>query len=257
MEISHVLTSITTGCIAGLIDAIAGGGGLITLPVLFLLMGAGAEAVATNKINGTVAALVAFLVYRRGGHFVGRPSLIFASWIAVGSLAGSLITGHIPPHWFAWMFFVTGPMVLFLVYRRDFWVRQPHSIRSVASLQSMGWFEPRFVAGGLVCGLYDGVWGPGGGTFMFLTLFFFGRLDLMHALTATKFVNFVSAGTALGSFSAQGLVVWAPGLLMATGIAVGAFLGSNLANRQASRVVRPVLAIVVVLLAAKVLASYA
>src|SRR4051812_41236315 len=84
------------GLIAGFIDAIAGGGGLITLPAISLVVGAGVTAVGTNKIAGAAAALIALLVYARHGHVDWKNSLVFAAMAGLGALVGSRLAPLIP-----------------------------------------------------------------------------------------------------------------------------------------------------------------
>lgn len=256
MNLTSTFWILASGLVAGFIDSIAGGGGLITVPALAITLGAGVEAVGTNKIAGTLGALTAFLVYRRAGHFVLRPALVFASWVALGSLTGSLVAAWIPASWFPGMLLVTCPVVLIVALRKDLWVRGAHVHRTGDDLNTISFFERSFVASGLACGFYDGAWGPGGGTFMFLALFFFCRLTLLQALAASKLVNFASAATALVSFGIQGHVRWGTGSLIAAGVIVGAAAGSRFASRSATRIVRPVLVVVVVLLILKVLQRY-
>lgn len=257
METAAIVLTVLGGLVAGFIDSIAGGGGLLTLPILAMLVGPGADAVGTNKIVGLCGAFVAFLVYLRAGHFLWRPGVVFGVWIAVGSLCGSIAGGHIPASWFPWLLALTAPLILFIALRRDLWVRSQHQTRPLGELLVLSFRDPSFVFGGILCGFYDGAWGPGGGSFMFLTLFFLGRLSLLQALAAAKLVNTVSAGTALVSFAAQGKVHWLPGAVLASGMATGALVGSQFATRKAAAIVRPVLVVVVLLLLAKTLTEYA
>ena len=83
------------GLIAGFIDSIAGGGGLITLPALTLVLGPGAPAVGTNKIVGTVGALAALIVYRRKKAVPVNKAMGFMVGIIVGSFTGSRITPYL------------------------------------------------------------------------------------------------------------------------------------------------------------------
>jgi len=78
-----------TGLAAGIIDAIAGGGGLITLPVWSLYLGPGAHAIGTNKIVGTLASLTALIVYLKHGKISWKKGGVFLASIAIGSFIGS------------------------------------------------------------------------------------------------------------------------------------------------------------------------
>lgn len=234
------------GLVTGLIDSIAGGGGLISLPSLGLALGLGPHAIGTNKIVGTVAALVAWIVYARRGHFQFGKSLLFSCAIGVGAWLGSRCSPLVPQSWFKIFLMVSCPVLLWVVWRKDLWIENATESRHAAWVASS-----LVVLSGLGVGFYDGIWGPGGGTFMFLALLFFVKMPLLPALAASKFANTVSAGTSLASYAQQGFVHPTEGLIMAASVTIGAYVGATLASQQASRLVRPVLAVVAVLLAIK------
>ena len=238
-----------TGILSGFIDSIAGGGGLISLPALSLALGPGPEAIGTNKIGGTLGAAVALWVYYRKGHMDVKKSLTFVLWIAVGSFAGTWVAPVLPKWIFTYILMITCPLILWVVWKKDLWVQKelkehPHSGRFKMGLLA----DPKILIPGLACGFYDGVWGPGGGTFMFLSLLFFAGLPLFAALAASKLANTCSAAVALLSYGSRGYVHWVEGISIALGIATGAFLGASFATKNAAKAIRPVLAIVVALL---------
>lgn len=246
------LTAI--GALSGFIDSIAGGGGLITLPAFTLALGPGPDAIGTNKIGATVGAAVALWVYYRKGHMDIRKSIVFALWIGAGSLLGSLVSPLLPKWIFTYILLVTCPVILWVVWRKDLWVQKElheHHHRSRLNVRFLG--DLRIILPGLVCGFYDGVWGPGGGTFMFLSLLFFARLPLFTALAASKLANTCSALVALSSYAARGYVHWQEGVFVALGIAGGAFIGANFATKNSAKVIRPVLVVVVGLLVLRLL----
>lgn len=241
--------AVLLGSLAGFIDSIAGGGGLVTLPTLTLLVGPGAHAIGSNKIVGTVGAFTALLVYSRGKHVDWSRSLAFTLWVGLGSMCGSLCSPLVPTWLFQYLLAATCPVILFIVWRKDLWVTR--ELVEHPAPRFTGWLrlaEPRVLAAGLACGFYDGLWGPGGGTFMFLGLLFAVRMPLLAAIAASKFANTASAGTALLTYQLQGYVHWKEGLLVASGMTVGAFFGARFATRKASQAVRPVLVAVVILL---------
>jgi uncharacterized protein len=231
-----------TGLLAGFIDSIAGGGGLITLPAFALLLGPGAQAIGTNKIGATVAALTALLVYRKAGHFNLKVSLLFTVFVVFGSFMGSRLSPSVPPEAFKFLLLTTCPLILWIVYRKDFWVSRDKSHEPKLTPQHL------VASAGLICGFYDGIWGPGGGTFMFLSLLFVARLPLVTAMAASKLANTASGATSLASYASQGLVHWKEGLLLSVGIGIGAYLGARFATRVGSPIVRPILLVVVTLL---------
>jgi uncharacterized protein len=241
---------ILSGFVAGVIDSIAGGGGLVMLPALSFIVGPGPDAIGTNKIVGLTGALFALWVYLRAGHVDWGRSWIFVAWVGLGALFGSLLAPLMPPSTFRWLMMLTCPIILFIVWKKDLWIRG-ETLPALRKPGWRGWMNPAIAGSGIACGLYDGLWGPGGGTFMVLSLFFVGRLNLLAALAAAKVANAASASVALVSFSYAGYVHWEPGLWGAAGIAVGALLGARSATRSASQIVRPVLVVVVALLVTK------
>ena len=110
------------------------------------------------------------------------------------------------------------------------------------------YFSSPLIVCGILSGLYDGFWGPGGGTLMFLSLYFVAKQPLLVAITMGRFANFISASTALTSFASQGYVQWEVGWPLALGIACGAFFGAHQASRLGHKIVRPVLTVAVLLL---------
>jgi uncharacterized membrane protein YfcA len=261
MSADSALVSVllaAAGIVAGFVDSIAGGGGLITLPSISLVLGPGATAIGTNKICGFAAAAVALFVYARGGHFDWRRGAAFTAAVGVGAILGSRIAPRLPPEIFPWFLAVTCPVILYIVWRKDLWIaREDH--HASPSGAATGWWQPTVfptvLLAGLACGFYDGLWGPGGGTFMFLSLLFAARMPLLGALAASKLANAVSALAALGSYALQGHVHVREGALVAAGAVVGGFVGARLASARASRIVRPVLACVVTILAVKTFVS--
>ena len=240
---------MTVGLVAGFIDAIAGGGGLIALPAMSLVVGPGIDAIGTNKIASLAAAGIAFIVYWRRGHVQWRSSILFTVAVGFGAFGGSLVGPYVPRAAFPWLLGATCPVILYFVWNKDLWVTRAQHTGSHSALS--------VALSGVIVGFYDGVWGPGGGTFMFLALLYFARLPLLAALAASKLANSAAATVALASYGAAGHVHVREGLLLATGMLTGGFFGANLASTKASRVVRPALLVIVLLLAARVIVAYA
>jgi uncharacterized membrane protein YfcA len=216
------------GLVAGAIDSIAGGGGLITLPALLIHFGQAlpaAHSIGTNKIVGTLGALIALVVYLRKGWFQWRESAWFALFVGIGSWAGSHLTAHLPQIYFKILLWLVCPVIFYVIWNKDLWLKQ-----FGRGVKGRSKFLPLV---GLACGVYDGGFGPGGGTFMFLGLVFGVGLPIVAAMAASKFVNVVSAGTALVTFQSQGYVHWQVGLVTGLGMSVGAFLGARLMTTQA------------------------
>lgn len=237
-----MFSALIIGLLAGFIDSIAGGGGLITLPFLTLELIDPAHAVGTNKIVGTLGALTAFFVYQRKHKAKLKDGLFFCLVIALGSWTGSKITPLIPSHYFTWGLLIISPFILWVVLKKDLLIKE----RTHAP-KTLGWAA--FLSAYTV-GIYDGGFGPGGGTFMLLALLLAAKLPLLQALTLSKLANTFSAGTALVSFGLGGFVHWRLGLTIGAAMVVGAFIGSKTATKHTLKIVRPTLVFVVSLLIA-------
>jgi uncharacterized membrane protein YfcA len=233
--------------VAGMVDAIAGGGGLITVPALLLAGLDPASAVATNKLQGVFGTASATRSYARAGH-VDLPLLWPAALGAgIGALAGSLALGAVPTKW------LSGAMPVVLVLVALYFALSP-AIRADAGRRRI---HPALFAGAVapVIGFYDGVFGPGAGSFYLLGLVTLVGLKLLPATGGTKLLNLASNGAALLVFALSGRIVWIAGFAMAVGTLAGAWCGSQLALRAGARLIRPALVLVSLAVAAKLLSD--
>lgn len=233
-----------SGFVAGLIDSIAGGGGLITLPVLSSVLEPGAHAIGTNKIVGTSGALIAFLVYLRKHPLHLKKGFAFLVAIGLGSFLGSLCAPLIPKIYFRYILLGACPLVLWFLMNKKAFLQEAQEHGRLVSRKELG----ILFGTGVAVGFYDGFFGPGGGTFMLLGLLWAAKLPLFEALLLSKLANTVSAGVSLVSYGVQGYVHIREGIMMAVGMVAGGFLGARFATSRAEQIVRPVLAGVVILL---------
>jgi uncharacterized membrane protein YfcA len=240
------LVLVVGGLVAGFMDSIAGGGGLITLPILSLVLEPGAHAIGTNKIVGTTGALIALIVYARRSKLKWREGLRFVLSVGVGSSMGAQLTPILPAEFFRWFLIFIAPVVLYFVWGKDRWVHT----ESATQAPTQGW---KLLLVGLACGFYDGAFGPGGGTFMLLGLLVVVRLPLMDALAVSKLANTLSAGVSWATYGSKGYVHLPEGFTMAIGMGVGAWIGSQLASRRAAQIVRPTMLVAVSLLILKLI----
>ncbi len=235
------------GTIAGFIDSIAGGGGLITIPTLSLFLTMGPDTIGTNKIAGTISALLALGVYTSKGHMKWREGWLFTFFIGLGSFLGSVLNPYLPLVVFHCLLLLTCPPILWIIWKKELWIQRERShlkpSKEILKISILGF----------ACGFYDGIWGPGGGTFMFLSLFFIAKLPLFTALAISKLANMTSAGVSLINFARHDYVHWDLGFWLSAGIALGAITGSLTASQKSTTVIRPALVVVVSLLLAKVL----
>jgi hypothetical protein len=243
---AHLPLLVAAGLIAGLVDAIAGGGGLLTVPALLLTGLPTAQVLGTNKgqsVFGSGSALWTF--WRAGRIEPGRVPAAFGLGF-VGSLTGAMAVGLLPDT-------VLKPLVLallvgvalFLSLRRDFG-------GSVASDQMVRFDPVRAALIAFAIGGWDGFFGPGTGTFLIMAQVVWLGDSMTSASAHAKIVNFGSNLAAVLLFAWKGTVLWHLALPMAGAQIVGSVLGARLAVRGGDRFVRRVVLLVVVALVAKI-----
>jgi uncharacterized protein len=230
--------------VAGTIDAIAGGGGLITLPALLSVGLSPHLALGTNKgqsIWGTSAATVA---YFRAGRLDRQRAMVTFPIALVGSLLGASLVMLVAPS-------TLRPIVLVLLVivaaalalRRGLPV--PLSRPSESRARLIG------AAIALVLGAYDGFFGPGTGTFLIVAFVMLLGETMTDASADAKVANLASNLAAMLLFARRGLILWSIALPMALAQIAGGSLGARLAVRGGDRIVRSVLLAVVLGLSAK------
>jgi uncharacterized membrane protein YfcA len=155
-----------------------------------------------------------------------------------------LLASEIQQYFFPFILLATIPVVLWTVFKKSLWIARPPRVKP---------HEVALFFSGLGIGCYDGLWGPGGGTFMLLGLVVFGGVPVLPAVGASKFVNWVSATVAWLRFGQGGYVHIQQGIWMASGVIAGAWLGASQNSKYAGKLVRPMLVVVAVLLFLKTL----
>jgi len=229
--------------VAGAVDAIAGGGGLITLPSLLAAGLPPSLALGTNKgqsVFGSGAALVRFA---RAGLVDRRMARVTFPCGLAGSLAGAALVLLVPPS-------ALRPLVLVLLVV----VAVVLAVRPAAPApRSAPRRRPAAAAAAIaaVVGAYDGFFGPGTGTFLIFAFVVFLGARLQEASADAKVVNFASNLAAVALFASRGVVAWGVALPMAAGQFAGGTLGAHLAVRGGDRVVRWAVLLVVAALAVK------
>jgi len=230
---------------AGLMDSIAGGGGLITVPALLATGLPPAQALATNKLQASFGSGTALWRYAGQG-LVPRADVVPAvAFTAVGAAAGTLTVHWLPASWLAWLIPVLLAGILLFLLVRPQWGHEARPAR---------WSRLVFYAVfGLGLGFYDGFLGPGTGTFWTVALTGLLGYGLTQATAQTKVGNFTSNVVSLAVFAVLGQVLWALGLLMGVFQALGARVGTHLALKRGVGFIRGVFLVVVAATLAKVL----
>ena len=221
--------------IAGFIDAIAGGGGLITVPALLLAGLPPAQALATNKVQGVFGAATAALSYARRGLVDLHQQKTEAIVAFVAGLCGALMVSWIPTKALSYGL----PVVLIGI--AVFFALKPglddtDRVRRISPAVFTATFVPAIA-------FYDGLLGPGTGAFFMLGFVMLAGYGILKATAHTKLLNFASNLGGLVAFAVVAKPLWLLGGAMAIAQIAGALLGARLAMRIGARVIKPLLVI--------------
>lgn len=233
-----MLTTLVSLCVfsflAGLIDAVVGGGGLVQIPALLTLLPRELPVMllGTNKFAsswGTLCATRSYLKRVRINRSLIFPAAAAAFFCAI---IGAMTVSYVPIQWLRPLIFVLLiVMAIYTFYKKDFGaLHRPIVIGRRERLLGM-------LLGGLI-GFYDGLFGPGTGSFLvFLFICIFG-FDFIYASACAKTVNLMTNIAALIFFVPAGYVLYSYALLMAACNATGALVGAQLAMRGGARQIR-------------------
>ncbi len=240
-----VVALVAAAFVAGLIDSIAGGGGLVTLPALLLAGLSPLDSLGTNKVQAIFGSGSATVAYGRAGQFDPRAMLPVAAISAAGS-AGGALTARVVPDDVLETFIpvLLVGVALFFLLRPD-----------LDDLERPRRISPMVFAVIVVplIGFYDGVFGPGTGSFFMIAYVGLAGYGILRATGHTKVLNFASNLGALIVFSISGSMLWGLGLLMGAAQVAGATTGSRVALRHGGRVIRPLLVVTCLAMAARLL----
>lgn len=241
--------AIATVCalvfVAGVLDAIAGGGGLISLPTYLALGLPPHLALGTNKFSSFTGTLSAVWRYWRAGKVEARSALFAAGGAVVGSAAGAPIVLLVSSGAVHVVVLVLVPVALVVVVFRERILGRPSA---AAAAEPPGRRAAKAVAIGLVVGVWDGFFGPGTGTFLAIAFHVLLRLDLLTASGNARLTNVASNVGALAVFLLGGRVLFPLALYAAAAGVAGNQLGALLALRRGERLIKPFLVVVLVLL---------
>ena len=248
LTVQMVLIAVVGVFLAAFVDGIAGGGGIISVPA-YLLAGLPPHlTLGTNKLSSCIGTAVSTGRYIKGGFIdwkLGIPAVLLA---LLGAHVGTRLQLIVDENWLKWMLLIVLPLVAFAVLRDK---RRPEEPGEIAPRRQMliVW------AAALLIGCYDGFYGPGTGTFLLLIFCRLGRMDLRTASGNVKLVNLASNIGALVTSLLSGKVFLALGLIAAAVSMLGHFLGSGLAIKDGSKIIRPIILLVLALLAVKIVSE--
>ena len=234
--------------LAGLVDSIAGGGGLLSVPAY---MAAGLPphyVLGNNKFSSSFGTLFATLRYHQHGMIDVRVALLSAFFALIGSFLGSSVVLLLRPDFLRILLIVLIPVIAVLTLTNRS-LGQENNSHHQSKLRKYSLAAPA----ALLLGFYDGFFGPGMG--MFLILFFTLALkyDFVTANANTKVVNLASNIAAVVTFIVHGKVIFAIGIPAACAGIAGNLLGAKLVIKRGSTIIRPIFLFTLVLLFAKIL----
>lgn len=235
--------TFVTGLAAGWIDAIAGGGGLITIPALLWLGVPPPMVLGTNKFQASFGSLTAAMYYVRKGVAPLNEAWTGIAFTLAGSALGAWSVQQIDPSFLGLLI----PLLLLGIALVMVFVPSIGSREKTAVM-------PRTVFSfvfGIGLGFYDGFFGPGVGSFWAFAYVGLMGYSLVRATGFTKVMNFVSNISSFVVFMAGGHVLYSAGITMALGQMVGARLGSAMVVSRGTRFIRPIFITMVIAVAAK------
>jgi hypothetical protein len=245
IELGDLLFLFVVGGVAGFVDAIAGGGGLLSIPALLWTGMSPIQAIATNKLQASMGSFTATANYVRHG-LVSPRKLGFAVFMTLlGSMTGALLVQRLPNAWLETL--VPVMLILIALY---FLFSKKIRLESGEQRISLTAFS---VLIGFTVGFYDGFFGPGTGSFFTIAFVLLLGYALPQAIGGTKLLNFTSNVVALGVFILSGHILWLAGFVMGFGQILGSYLGSHLAVKHGAKLIRPMLVTISILMSVKLL----
>lgn len=230
---------------AGVIDAIAGGGGLLALPALLLAGLNPVAALATNKLQGSFGTGSAVITFARHGHIDFRGAALAIATTFIGACLGVFAVHYVPTSWLAVV------MPVMLVVLAIYFALSPSLSNQDAHPRISA--SRHAVTAAPAIGFYDGVFGPGAGSFYLLSFIALRGYGIIKATAHTKLLNFTSNIASLIVFAASGQVIWLVGFIMGAGQFLGAQIGSRLAIRNGAKLIRPLLVVICTAMAIRLL----
>lgn len=235
-----------TGLAAGFIDTIAGGGGLLTLPVLLSVGLNPAQALATNKLQSIFGTASSSLNFIREKWVVPSQVWLIILCTFSGAAVGATLVQLIDSDFLIKIvpFFLLAVAVYFMVAPK---VGDQDAQQRIS--------QPLFaLSAGAAIGFYDGFFGPGTGSFFVIAFVWLLGFNLIKATAHTKVMNLASNAASVLFFALGGNILWKLGLAMSIGQIAGAYLGSVVVIQQGAKIIRPFLAAISIAITVRLIA---
>lgn len=232
--------------LAGFIDAIAGGGGLISLPAYIFTGLPVINCIATNKMSSSMGTTIATVKYAKGGFIPWKLALFCIPCAFAGSTIGANIALSISNEVFRIIMLIILPLTaVYVLTRKELTSKkEPHSSKVMLILSMLIAFA---------IGIYDGFYGPGTGTFLILLLTAIGRMRVEEANGLTKTINLSTNIAALTVYIINGQVLLPLGIVAGCFNIVGNYLGASKFTSGGTKIVKPIMVLVIVIFFIKVI----
>lgn len=236
---------------AGFIDAVAGGGGTISLPA-YIFAGVPIHiAYGTNKFANCIGTCVASTKFFKSGNIKLKPALLSAFGALIGSWFGAQLVLILDEKYLKYSLMIILPIVaVFLLFNRKF-----GSEETVREIPKKRLYILATIIG-LIIGAYDGFFGPGTGTFLVLAFTSVLGFNLITASGNSKIVNLAANFAALIAYILNGKVLFTVGIPAAFCAIVGNYLGAHLAIKGGSKIIKPIILVVVAMLFCKIIIDF-
>ena len=248
MEFDLTLTTIlilsAVALVAGFVDSIAGGGGMITIPALMLAGIPTHEALGTNKFQGVFGTFSAVLHFYKKGHLDLKKCALFTAFAFVFALGGVLAVQVINAE------ILKKAIPFLLMFFALYFLFSP-KVSEESSKARIGKIALAFIIGAI--GFYDGFFGPGTGSFLMIALISLGGFGIKDALAQAKLYNFATNLASVLMFAVFGHIVFAVGAAMAVGQFIGGNLGAKMALKYGIKIIKPLVVIVSMAMCVKLL----
>ena len=246
-QLTQLLIVCPLTFLGGLIDAIGGGGGLVSLPA-FMIAGFPVHyAIGTNKISSAMGTSIAFTKFLIDGYMPLKLSACGVVFALVGSSLGAKTALLISDHAFKIMMLFIVPITALYVFKSQSLLTEERDSQAITARTYAVCVLIAFVLG-----FYDGFYGPGAGTFMLLLLAGVAKLSVQKANGVTKAINFATNLAAIAVYFVNGKAIFIPGAVAGIFCVAGNYIGAKFFERGGARAVRPVILVVLALFFARV-----
>ncbi len=234
--------------IAGFIDSIAGGGGLVSLASYYAMGLPPVYALGNNKFASTFGTLFATGEYIKNGSIYYPAALTAAAFSFAGSLLGANIALHFSDYYFRYLMLILVPVIAFLTLRnKDLYIGKRREGKLLLLLSAFT---------GFIIGIYDGFFGPGTGTFLTLAFTALMGFDVLTSCGNTKLVNLCSNIAALITFILNGNIIYRIGIPCVLASILGNLTGAHISIKGGGKIVKPILIVALILLMGNIIYSF-